>query len=318
MTRLAQIQSHLAGMGELRDIMGAMRSLAGVRVQESQHALPGIRRYAQSMADAIDGVLLLMPVDVAAPRHGPGCRVLVLCTSEHGFVGGFNEHLLEAGIAALEPTDLLFMLGSRGAALAFERGRAIAWSMPMATRLSGAPDAINRLTNELYARIARGEVARVEVMFGRYRQGAATAIERHPLLPLDAPRRAAAPAPQAPLHNLAPRPLLEKLIAEYVFARLMEAAVESIVSENAARFAAMESAHDNVEKKLAGLQKDARQARQTEITSELLDLITGAEALTKKHGAAESGLSCQGEPHARQTQPPGATPISAPRQSAAT
>ena len=41
----------------------------------------------------------------------------------------------------------------------------------------------------------------------------------------------------------------------------------------------MESAHDNVSKKLAGLQENARQARQTEITSELLDLMTGAEAL---------------------------------------
>ena len=41
----------------------------------------------------------------------------------------------------------------------------------------------------------------------------------------------------------------------------------------------MESAHDNVSKKLAGLQENARQARQTEITSELLDLITGAEAM---------------------------------------
>jgi F-type H+-transporting ATPase subunit gamma len=69
------------------------------------------------------------------------------------------------------------------------------------------------------------------------------------------------------------------LIAEYVFALLTEAAVESIASENAARFATMESAHDNVEKKLARLDKDARQARQTEITSELLDLITGAEAM---------------------------------------
>jgi F-type H+-transporting ATPase subunit gamma len=69
-------------------------------------------------------------------------------------------------------------------------------------------------------------------------------------------------------------------MAEYLFALLMEAAVESIASENAARFAAMESAHDNVSKKLSRLRQDARQARQSEITAELLDLITGAEALT--------------------------------------
>ena len=60
MPRLADIQGHIASMGELRDIMSAMRSLAGMRVQEAQHALPGIRRYAESMEAAIGAALLLM------------------------------------------------------------------------------------------------------------------------------------------------------------------------------------------------------------------------------------------------------------------
>jgi F-type H+-transporting ATPase subunit gamma len=62
-------------------------------------------------------------------------------------------------------------------------------------------------------------------------------------------------------------------------APMVEAAVESIASENAARFAAMESAHDNVSKKLEELRQEANQARQSEITTELIELITGAEAL---------------------------------------
>ncbi len=279
MMRLSEIQSHIASMDELLDIVGAMRSLAGMRVQEAQHALPGIRSYAGSMAAGIGSALLLMPQPVTGTHQERSRRALIVCTAEHGFVGGFNERMLEAAEATVEPSDLLFVLGSRGAALAFERGSKVAWSRPMATRPAGAPDAVNRLTSELYARIARGEIARVDVMFGRYRQAAASTIERRLLLPLDTATLVAKPARQVPLHNLPPRPLLEKLMAEYVFALLTEAAVESIASENAARFAAMESAHDNVGKKLAGLQENVRQARQTEITSELLDLITGAEAM---------------------------------------
>jgi F-type H+-transporting ATPase subunit gamma len=84
----------------------------------------------------------------------------------------------------------------------------------------------------------------------------------------------------APLHNLPPALLLESLLAEYVFALLTEAAVESIASENATRFLAMESAHDNVTRKLDSLRQEARAARQDEITTELLDLVTGAEALS--------------------------------------
>jgi F-type H+-transporting ATPase subunit gamma len=278
-TRLAEIQGHIASIGELLDIVGAMRSLAGMRVQEAQRALPGIRRYAESMAASIGGALLLMPSPAPETPPDRRRRALVLCAAEHGFVGGFNERLVLAAEAALGPRDALFVLGSRGAALLLERKRPPSWTRPMATRLAGAPDAIRHLTAELYARIARGEISRLEVLFCRYRQGSAPTLEQRLLLPLDLAALAPKQPHQAPIHNLEPRALLEKLISEYVFALLTEAAVESIASENAARFAAMESAHDNVAKKLEHLREGARQARQTEVTTELLDVVTGAEAL---------------------------------------
>lgn len=281
MTQLVEIESHIASMAELLDIVGAMRSLAGMRVQEAQQALPGIRRYADAMAAAIGATLLLLPQPMPEARRNHGRKAVILCAAEHGFVGGFNERLIEAAEAILDPLDPLFVLGSRGAALAIERGRHVAWMRPMATRLAGAPDAVNQLAGELYARLGSGEISRIEVIFGRYRQGAASTIARRLLLPLDPTTLPTAPPPQAPLHNLEPARLFERLMAEYVFALLTEAAVESIASENAARFAAMESAHDNVTKKLAELQQAARRARQSEITSELLDLITGAEALSE-------------------------------------
>jgi F-type H+-transporting ATPase subunit gamma len=59
---------------------------------------------------------------------------------------------------------------------------------------------------------------------------------------------------------------------------LTEATVEATAAENAARLAAMGSAHDNVSRKLEALNRDARYARQTEITTEVLDIVTGAEA----------------------------------------
>ena len=86
-------------------------------------------------------------------------------------------------------------------------------------------------------------------------------------------------------------------MAEYVFALLTEAAIESIASENAARFAAMNSAHDNVAKKLEQLRQSGRQARQSEITAEMLDLVTGAEALApppRPHGTHDPAPSRTG------------------------
>lgn len=279
MTRLAEIEAHISNMSELLDIVGAMRSLAGMRMQEAQRTLPGIRQYAEAIASGIADTLLLMKEPEPAPRKVQERLALVLCTAEHGFVGGFNERLFEAAQAVLSPSDALFVLGTRGAALADERGSPASWTHPMATRGAAVPETIQRLSPELYRRIARGEIARVEVIYARYCQGSAESIERRLLLPLDLASLRPKQPRQPPLHNLEPVALHERLMVEYVFAVLTETAVESIASENAARFAAMESAYGNVSKKLEQLHQNARQARQSEITTELLELVAAARAL---------------------------------------
>jgi F-type H+-transporting ATPase subunit gamma len=279
MTRLAEVEAHITTIGELLDIVGAMRSLASMRMQEAHRALPDIRHYAETMAAAIGAALLLLPEARALGRTASSRRAFVLCTAEHGFVSGFNERVLDAAAKLINPDDALFVLGSRGAALARERGRPTAWAHPMATRPEGVPETIRHLTAELFGWIARGDLARVEVMFARHRQGSGTTMERRLLFPVDLRSFVPGQRRLPPLHNLAPAILLEKLIADYVFGLLTEAAIEALASENAARFAAMDSAHENVSRKLDELRQDARQARQDEITTELLDLVTGAEAL---------------------------------------
>jgi F-type H+-transporting ATPase subunit gamma len=149
MTRLAEIQAHIGSMGELRDIVGAMRSLAGMRVQEAQRTLPGVRRYAETVAAALADSLLLMREPEPPQRASRGKLALMLCAAEHGFVGGFAERLWDAAEAVLKADDLLFVLGSRGNALAIERGRRPAWAHPMATRCAAAPETIRHLSTEL-------------------------------------------------------------------------------------------------------------------------------------------------------------------------
>jgi F-type H+-transporting ATPase subunit gamma len=276
--RLAEIEAHIAGMRELQNIVAAMRSLAGMRMQEAQNALAGIRSFADAVAEGIADARLLIAGGDSPSWRARAPRVVVLFAAEHGFIGGFNERLVEAANGALEADDLLFVLGSRGAALAAERGHAPVWIQPMATRSAAAPETARRLSSELYRRIARGEVGRVDVIFCRHGRGSSASIERRSLLPIDVSPRADGSLRDPPLHNLEPPILYERLLAEYVFALLTEAIVEAIAAENAARLIAMGAAHDNVSRKLEALYRDARYARQTEITTEVLDIVTGAEA----------------------------------------
>ena len=132
MPRLAETEARVANMIELQGIVGAVRSLAGMRMQEAQRTLPGIRRYAASIVQAI--AITAPPSDEAPAPVDRARRALIVCASEHGFVGGFNERVLDTMQATLKSDDTLFILGSRGAALAGERIAEIGWTYPMATR----------------------------------------------------------------------------------------------------------------------------------------------------------------------------------------
>ena len=279
MTRLIEIQARLGGMRQLLDVVGAMRSLAGMRMLEAQHTLPGIRRHAELIADAIADTLSLVQPLEEGHRVGSARRALVICMAEHGFVGGFNERLVEEVTRLYRSGDMLFVLGTRGSLRFFERGFRPAWSHPMATRSRAATESVQNLATELYRQIAAGRATRVETIYCRLLHAGAPEIHHRTILPFDTGSMVPRRHRSAPLHNLAPALLHEKLVAEYIFALLTEAAVESIASENEARFVAMESAHDNIERKLNVLRQQAREARQSEITNEILELTTAQTAL---------------------------------------
>lgn len=278
MSRLLELQHHIMDLRALLDVVGATRSLASMRMQEAQRTLVGIRSYAHSMAGAIASVMRLGPQLGSEAKPGHERRGLLLIAGEHGFVGEYNERLLDAAAAELGPGDSLFVLGTRGAALAAQRGPRPNWHGALAMRLSSLPQTLRQLEAEFYPRIARGELMRIDVMFARFRQDSPLAVVRQSLFPLDldALPKSVQPAEPAPLHNLPLHELLDQLMADYAFAVLMAAAVEAIASENSARFVAMESGRSNLERKLHDLGEQANQARQAEITEELLDLIIGS------------------------------------------
>jgi len=291
--RLAEIERHVASMEELQRIVGAMRAIASMRMQEAVRALTSVREYGSALAEGLHDALAIAGEEAhvggdmsrlmeatAVPARWRTHRAIVLFASEHGFVGRFNQRLIDTVEADLTPADALMIVGSRGAAFAAERGHAAAWSHPLATGLTGIPETVRLLEEALLPRISRREVLRAEVVFGRYGRNGQLDIERRRLFPLELGPVRAERRGLAPLHDLPLPELLEKLTTEYMLAQLTEAATEALAAENAARFAAMESARDNVGRKLETLRLDASRARQEEITTELLDLITGERALS--------------------------------------
>lgn len=227
----------------------------------------------------------MLPTEIAAaPAIGRAKRGLILFCAEQGFAGPFSERVFEAAGGDLAEATTI-VVGTRGVAVASERGIKPDWSAAMTTRVEGIPGFANRLAEVLYGYLARGAVATADILFARSAAGAIH-IDRHSLLPIDFARFARPIQKQAPLIALAPELLLERLTAEYVYVQLCEAAMHAFVAENEARMIAMVAAKNNTETKLAALLQRERQLRQEEITTEIMELAAGAEASRTRESSA--------------------------------
>lgn len=276
MEPLPRLKARLANLHELQSLIRALRAMAASHVQEAQSALLGVLSYVAAIEDAIaEGVGLLEAMDGGAAAEGAEAGVLIVCCTEQGFVGALNERLLdraEAELAGPRPCRLA-VAGQRGALLAQERGMSVAWTFPMATHVGG----VLALTRDLAHHL--GSVSRARVVYGAYRPGGDYSIEAQDILPLDPALLARAGPRRAPLHHLPPDLLMRRLASEYLFAELTRAVMQALASENGARLRVMEAADRNIDDKLGSLTQLARSQRQEAITAELLEVITGAEAV---------------------------------------
>ena len=275
--RLSDIVTQIGNIRQLNAVVTAMRGIAASRAQKGRALLAGIEAYTAVISHAIGEALTLLPADAGAVQERADAkRGLILFCAEQGFAGAFSERIFEAAGTDIEAA-VKFVVGTRGAAVAAEQGLKPDWSDAMTTRLDGIADFANRLAEALYGYLAKGTMAKVDILFSRSVAGSIR-IDRHSLLPIDFKRFAQPQGNQPPLITLAPQALLERLAAEYVYAQLCEAAMHAFVAENDARMTAMAAAKNSTESKLARLQQREQQLRQEEITTEIVELATGAEA----------------------------------------
>ena len=281
MERLTEIETRISSFAQLQDVISVMRSLAATRVQQAQNALAAIRAYSDTIGSSIAKAESCLTSDWSGRRRdGSSVHGLILFCGEHGFCGAFNEKLLEA-VREVPGRSELYVVGSRGALMSQERKVPVAWSTAMATSIGMITTVAHRVGEALYDRFSRGGIADVMMVFARYGGHGHFSIEREMLLPLDLGRFRRYLTGAAPRSNLTPGRLIDHLIEEYFFAQLVRGATESFASENAARVALTQSARHSIEGRLEELTSEQRQLRQEQITTEILEVISGAEALVK-------------------------------------
>lgn len=273
--RLAQTTRRIENLQQLEAVVTAMRGISASRSQQAHGLLRGLRAYAAVIAGAIGQALALMPEERRVADTSARRRAVILFCAEQGFAGAFSDRMLEAAGKDLVTRDV-FLIGSRGATLAAERGITVTWRAAMVPHASLVPALAGRIADALYGWLANRAGRSVDVIVPVWSAGGGVAAEQRSLLPFDFDRFAVKATVQPPLISLPPAVLLARLAEEYVFAELCEAALTAFAAENEARVAAMLSAKGNLENMRSDLQALERQIRQEEITAEVVELASGA------------------------------------------
>jgi F-type H+-transporting ATPase subunit gamma len=275
--RLADINAKIDNVEKLEAVVTAIRGIAAARAQEARGLLVGVESYARVVAAAIGEALRLPHGE--EERGAPDRRGEVVFVAEQGFAGAFSDRVLDTAADALSDATVL-IVGTRGTTIAVERGIEADWATTMATQISDVPAVADRLASALYERIERLGLTRIGLTFAHPATGGGFAVERQSLLPLDLGQFVPGESGYPPLVNLPPMVLIRQLVDEYVYARLCAAATLAFAAENEARLAAMISARTNVQTTLADLRNQASQARQEEVTEEVIALSASAAAVT--------------------------------------
>lgn len=276
--KLAEIEARSATARQLDAVIGAMRGIAAARSREAQRRLPGIRSSAATVGAAI-GAVLTHGKEPVAHASGPdhGARIVITLCSEQGFVGSFNEQILDYARARLacRPCELL-LVGTRGQIVAKERHLAFTWSSPAASHADDVSSLARRITDTLYVHLGNRPVDRVSVVHALPGVATASEIVEHYLIPFDFSRFQVSECAYPPLLTLPVERLLAGLVEAYVFVEIYEALMLSFAAESEARMRAMLAARTNVRETLDELTQSYRRVRQDEITADIAELATGA------------------------------------------
>jgi len=282
MEQLRQLEQQIETINELRDIIHAMRSLAAIYLKQAEGQLRGVRAYREVVTGAIADAVGCLDEVPQAERSGRTC--IVVLGSEQGLCGRFNEIVAEAAVERgreLGGTDFI-VVGRRAVGNVERAGGRVVSVVQSNSSPETAPIVIRRVATEAYRQYTRGDYGRLYLLHAIYGSPGRIDTQLVPILPMDysawAPQLGA-PANAPPAMTLPPDELLAALVGEFYFVALFQAFVESLAAENGMRLQSMEAAKQNIDDTKEALRRRAQQLRQDEITAELLDIISGAEAV---------------------------------------
>lgn len=288
MANLKEVRTRIASVSSTQQITSAMKMVSAAKFRRAQNAIIGMRPYAAQLNDIIadidtgDGV--------ATPYHAQRSAqsvVLVVVTSNKGLCGAFNSNVLKLAnqrIAHWRAEGAALRLVCIGKKASEQLSRQKDLKVASYDELLDSPsfDAIATLADTLMADFVDKSIDRVEVVYNQFRNSIAQDLVCEQWLPVGAggtKERGGRKANNDYIFEPSKEEILREMIPLTLRSTFYRMILDSLAAEHGARMTAMQKATDNATELLKDLRLSYNKARQAAITNEIIEIVSGSEAL---------------------------------------
>ena len=289
MPSLKDLKNRIGSVKNTRKITKAMQMVAAAKLRRAQEAAEAARPYADRMAAVMAGLTANAAGQSGAPRLLAGTgedkrHLLVVMTAERGLAGGFNSSIVRlarvhADRLRAEGKDVAILtVGKKGREqLKRDYGSLFVHHVDLSEVKRMGYDTARAITDEVLARFDGGDFDVATIFYNRSESVISKIRPARQIIPAEVPEGATANA----LYDYEPGEdaLLAELLPRSVATQIFAALLENAASEQGARMSAMDNATRNAGDMIDRLTTQYNRSRQAAITTELIEIIAGAEAL---------------------------------------
>ncbi len=292
MQTIEELRDKIEAAEGLGQVVRTMKGLAAVNIRQYQRAEESLAGYAETVEQAFQVLLLSAGDRLRFRRDGSdddGPELAIVYGSDQGMVGQFNSRIFAHYRDETPPGGgrtaerWVVAVGRRLAARMRTEGEEVVEAFDLPRAAEGITDQSQRLLPVAQRLRDRG-ARRVRLMHHLPGSGASYGPVTREVFPLsldwlDELRQRPWPGPSLPTFRIEAEAMLAELFSQHLFVSLFRAFAGSMAAENASRLASMQAAERNIEDRLDGLRNQYHRRRQSQITSELLDVMAGFEAV---------------------------------------
>ena len=292
MANLKAIRIRIASVKSTRQITSAMKMVSAAKLRKAQDKIVRLRPFANKLHDILDNLsqsLADCEIENIYGRNTASEKILIVAiTSNRGLCGAFNTNVIREAKRVI--ADNYFEQYKKGNVRFLAIGKkGFDYIRKQKLSLAGEfNELLNDVTFERASAVAEkvmksfvdGEYDKVEIIYNRFKNAAVQQLTNEVFLPVSSStEKGKTCMPADYIYEPDAESIVKELIPKWLKIQFYRAVLDSFVSENGARMTAMHKATDNATTMIRELTMQYNKARQAAITNQILEVVSGAEAL---------------------------------------